>query len=129
MVSQPQEPPQDVRHVRPHHPAIGVQFVHHDELQTAEEIRPKRVMRQDAVVEHVGVSEQAANVFAHGAALSTRGVAVVARDPLPHPEHPREVAQLVQLVVRERFGREEVECRAPSLQRAHGRNLIAQRFA
>src|SRR5215471_21323202 len=45
----------DVGHVRAEHATISVHFVNHDITQTIEELRPARVMRQNALVQYIGV--------------------------------------------------------------------------
>src|SRR2546421_7264218 len=51
------EPPEEIREMTAKHAAIRVQFVNHDELQILEQLRPLRVVREDALVQHVRVAE------------------------------------------------------------------------
>jgi hypothetical protein len=49
------EPAQHVGHVRAEHAAVGVDLVDDDVLQVLEELRPLGVVRQDRLVQHVGL--------------------------------------------------------------------------
>ena len=53
--------------------AIGVGFVNDDEFQVAEKVTPVGVMRQNARVEHVGIAQDDAGVFANGGAVRIGG--------------------------------------------------------
>ncbi len=71
---------QDVRQVAAEHAAIGVQFVDDDVAQVLEELRPSRMVRQDARVQHVGVATAPRAPAANRAACVLRRVAVVGED-------------------------------------------------
>ena len=55
--------------MRTKHAAIGVHFINHNKAQIAEEVRPVRMMRQDAGMKHVGIAQDDARVLADQAAL------------------------------------------------------------
>ena len=129
------EPPEDVREVAAEHAAIRVQLVDDDEAQVLEQLRPARMVRQDARVHHVRIAEHDVRLAADRAPRIRRRVAVVgehanlnvgiARDQL------RERVQLRQLVLRQRLGREQIQrARRRILQDRveHGR-VVAERLA
>ncbi len=74
------QPPEDVRQMAAEHAAIGVQLVDDDELQVLEQLRPARMVRQDARVQHVGIAEHDVRLAANRAARVRRRVAVVGED-------------------------------------------------
>ena len=74
------QPAQDVRQVAAEHAAIRVQLVDHDEAQVLEQLRPARMVRQDARVQHVGIAEHDVRLAADRAARVGRRVAVVGED-------------------------------------------------
>ena len=59
------------------HAAIRVQLVDHDEPQVLEELRPARMVRQDARVQHVGIAEHDVRRAANRPPRVRRRVAVV----------------------------------------------------
>ena len=126
---QTQQAAQDIGDVRPHHPPVGVKLVHHNELHISQKARPGGVVGQDAVVEHVGIGEDARRTLAHLAPFGGGRVAVVGGDEPFYAQSRREPPKLVQLVVRERLGWEEVERRAALPKRVKRRHLIAERLA
>src|SRR5690606_13041473 len=62
---QPEEAHDDVRDVGAEHAPVRVELVEDDQFERSEEPGPALVIRQDAVVEHVGVSERAAHALTH----------------------------------------------------------------
>ena len=74
------QPPQHVGEVAAEHAAIRVQLVDDDELEVLEQLRPARMVRQDARVHHVGIAEHDVRARADGAARVLRRVAVVGVD-------------------------------------------------
>ena len=60
------QPADDIGDVRAEHAPVGMHLVDDHEAQVAQEIRPVGVVRQDAGVQHVGVGEDDAGVFADG---------------------------------------------------------------
>ena len=107
------QPPQHVGEVAAEDAAIGVQLVDDDEAQVLEQLRPARMVRQDARVQHVGVAEHHVRAAADGAARVLRRVAVVGEHAdleLVGPRQPvRQLVQLGQLVLRQRLGRKQIQ--------------------
>ena len=106
------EPAQDVGEMAAEDAPVRVQLVDHHVAEVLEELRPLRVVRQDARVQHVGIGQHEVRASAHRAPRVLRRVAVVR-------EHPhvgagsRPARQLRELVLGERLGRKQVERRAP----------------
>ena len=73
----PLEPAQHVRDVAAEDPAQRVQLVDHDEPQPHEERRPAPVVREDPLVQHLGVGEHDVRVLAGPGPVVGRRVAVV----------------------------------------------------
>ena len=102
------EPAQHVGEMAAEDPPVRVQLVDHHVAEALEEVRPLRVVRQDARVQHVGVGQHEVGASAHRAPRVLRRVAVVR-------EHPHvgqglgELVQLRELVLGERLGRKQVE--------------------
>ena len=117
------------------HAAIGVQLVDDDELQVLEELRPARMVRQDPRVDHVGVAEHHMRAPANRPARILRRVAVVGEHPdLMFGASRQLIGQLVQLrqlILRERFCREEIERarRGVAKDGAQDRGVVAERLA
>jgi hypothetical protein len=65
--------------VRAEHAAVDVRLVDHDPGEVREQVAPVAVVRKHANVQHVRVGEDQVRAVADGAALLTRGVAVVDR--------------------------------------------------
>jgi hypothetical protein len=107
------QPPQHVGEMTPEHATIGVQFVDDDEAQVLEQLRPARMVRQDAGVHHVGVAEHDVRAAADRASCILRRVAVVGEDAdleiAPARELIRETVQLGELILRQRLGRKQVQ--------------------
>ena len=129
--AQPLQTAQHVGHVAAEDAAVDVDFVHDDELQPAEERPPRRVVGQDAGVEHVGVGDEDAAGGAHGRALAARRVAVVGVDGHGQPGGGDERGRLRLLVVGQGLGREEVEGAGVGLlqQPLQHRQGVGQRLA
>ena len=77
MTADPLEAPEDVRQVAPEDAAIGVQLVDDDEAQVLEQLRPARVVRQDARMQHVGIAEHHVGTGPDRASRVLRRVTVV----------------------------------------------------
>ena len=71
------QPPQHVRQMRPEHPSIRVHLVNNHVFQMREKAVPARVVRQDALVEHVRVGQDHVAAVPQLAAQCLRRVAVV----------------------------------------------------
>ena len=80
-LAQPPQPPEDVGHVRAEHAAQAVQLVDHDVAEVLEQLHPLRVVRQDALVEHVGVRDHDVRPRPDRLARVLRRVAVVRERP------------------------------------------------
>ena len=88
MTRDPAKTPQNVRDVRAEDAAISVDLIHDDEAELGEEPPPARVIRKDALVEHVGVREDRVSGLAELTACRAGRVAVVGAGR----EHAPEVA-------------------------------------
>ena len=108
-LAEPPQPPEDVRDVRAVDPAQAVQLVHHHVAQVLEELHPLRVVRQDALVEHVGVRDHDVRPRPDRLARVLRRVPVVGERPDVGPDRLDHPVQLGQLVLGQRLRREEVE--------------------
>ncbi len=106
----PSQTPQHVGDVRSKNTAVGVQFIQDDVTQVGEQICPQGVMGQDTGMQHVGIGQHDVGVLANGGAGIGGRVAVI--DPRGNAtvrQSAVELFELLQLILRERLGREEVE--------------------
>ena len=115
--------------------AIGVQLVDDDVAQILEELRPPRMVRQDAGVHHVGIAEHQMRAGANRATSVLRRVAVVgehadllARGRVQRLAHR---LQLRELILRERLGRKQHSARLAWIlqDRMQDRRVVAERLA
>src|SRR5205085_1189452 len=74
------QPPKEIRDVASKYTAIRVQFVDDDELKIFEQLRPFRMVRQDAFVKHVRITQDDVPSRTDGGACVLRRVAVVRVD-------------------------------------------------
>ena len=88
MTRDPAKTPQNVRDVRAEDAAISVDLIHDDEAELGEEPPPARVIRKDALVEHVGVREDRVSDFTQLSPRGPRRIAIVG----PRRKHAPEVA-------------------------------------
>ena len=129
------QPAQHVGEMAAEHAAIGVQLVDHHVAQVLEQLRPARMVRQDARVDHVGIAQHHVRAAADGAARVLRRVAVVGEDAdlqFVGPRQPaRQLVQLGQLVLRQRLGRKEIQRAAGRVPQdgAEHRRVVAERLA
>ena len=72
--------PHDVRQVAAEDATIRMQLVDHDEPEILEELRPTRMVRQDARVQHVRVAQHHVRAGAHRAPRVLGRVAVIGED-------------------------------------------------
>ena len=95
------------------HTAIRVQLVDDHEPEILEQLRPARMVRQHAGVQHVGVAEHHVRTRADRTARILGCVAVVREDADLHTGRAvdvlAELVQLGELVLCQRFGRKQVE--------------------
>ena len=119
---------QHVADVRAEDAAVDVRLVDDDDREVGEEVRPRRVVREDPEVEHVGVGEDDVGVAADRRALLARGVAVVDREPRVLDA---ERVERARLVLGERLRRVEVERAGAGVAAEHVERgeLEAQRLA
>ena len=108
-LAQPPQPAEDVRDVRAVDAAQAVQLVDHHEAQVLEQLHPLRVVRQDALVEHVGVRDHDVRPRADRLARVLRRVPVVGEGADLGADRLDRGVQLGQLVLGQRLRREEVE--------------------
>ena len=129
------QPPQHVAQVAAEDAAIGVQLVDDHVAQVLEQLRPARMVRQDARVHHVGVAEHEVRARPDRPARVLRRVAVVGEDAdllagravdrLAHR------LQLGELILRERLGRKQIQRAARRIleDRVEHRRVVAERLA
>ena len=123
--------PQHVGHVAAEDAAVLVDLVDHHVAQVLEELHPQGVMRQDALVQHVGVGDHDVAAAADGPAGGLGRVAIEGVDLDVHAEFAHHLVGLVHLVLAQRLGGEQVE--RPGLgvlqQRIEDRQVVAQGLA
>ena len=107
------QPAQHVGEVAAEHAAIRVQLVDDHEPEVLEQLRPARMVRQHARMQHVGVAEHDVRTRADRTARILRRVAVVGEDADLHTGRMvdvlAELVQLGELVLCERLGGEQVQ--------------------
>ena len=109
---------------------VGVQLVDDHEAQGLEELRPLGVVRQDALVQHVGVGDHDIAAGAHRLACIAGRVAVESEGAHAQFTGFVERHQLRHLVLRQGFGGEHIQRLGFGLQRRlQHRQVVAQRFA
>ncbi len=102
-----EQPAEDVGDVAAEHAAIGVQLVDHDVAELLEQLEPLGVMRQDRRVEHVRVGHHDLPGGSDRRPDRRRRVAVVGRGRDRQTGGGRQLAELGDLVLAERLGREQ----------------------
>ena len=112
------------------HATIGVQFVQHHVAQILKQTLPARVVRQDSGVQHVRVGQHDVAALANRLARVCRSIAVVGEDAEAIVETRGQIVQLGELVLRERFGGEEVQRARVQIfkNRVQDRQVVAQRL-
>ncbi len=90
-------------------PAQAVQLVDHDVAQVLEELHPLGVVRQDALVQHVGVGDHDVRARADRLARVLRRVPVVGERADVRPDRLDHRVELGQLVLGQRLRGKEVE--------------------
>ena len=134
MAAHPLQAAEDVREVAAKDSAIRVQLIDDHVAEVLEQLRPPGVVRQDPRMEHVGIAQHHVRLAADRATCVRGRVAVVSEDPdLDVAAVPDDLCQRVQfgeLVLRERFGWEEIQrARRRVLQdRVQDRRVVAERF-
>ena len=101
--------PDHVGHVAAEDAAVLVQLVDHHVAQVLEQLHPLGVVRQDAGVQHVRVGYDDVACRAHGPSRVGRRVAVVGERLDRAAETADQALQLIDLVLRQGLGWEEVE--------------------
>ena len=113
MTTHTAKPPQHVTEMTAEDPAVRVQLVDDHVPQVLEQLRPARMVRQDARVHHVGIAEHKMRAPANRPPRILRRVAVVGERADLIATAPGERfahrLQLGELVLGERFGREEIQ--------------------
>ena len=95
--------------MRTEHAAVAVYLVDDDVAQVLEELRPFRVMRQHALMQHVGVADDDVAVQPYRLARIAGGVAVEGERAQAEIASAVEFEQLRHLVLGERLGRKQIQ--------------------
>ena len=95
--------------MRAEHAAVGVHLVDHHVLEVLEELRPLGVVRQDRLVQHVGVADDDVAVQADRLPRIAGRVAVEGEGTQAELARVVELEQFGDLVLGQRLGREQVE--------------------
>ncbi len=129
------QPPQHIAQMTAEDAAVRVQLVDDHVAEVLEQLRPARMVRQDARVHHVRIAQHELRARADRPPRVLRRVAVVREhaDLFSRPGRDRFAhrLQLGELILRERFGREQIEraaCRVLQ-DRVKHRRVVAQRLA
>ena len=125
------EPAQNVCEIRTENAAIGVNFINHDVFQVFKELDPFRVMRQNALMQHIRIRHHNVSCLPDRRARGRRRIAVIGvrLDVLTHLiDHG---IQFGNLIAGKRLRRKQVQCaRRRILQnRIQHRRVIAKRFS
>ncbi len=125
------EAAQDIAQVAAKDAAVGVEFVDDDVAEVFEQARPARVVWQDSGVQHVWIGQDHVAFFADGFAGVGGGVSVVGENAEAILQTLVEVVKFGELVLRERFGGEEVERAGVGILEdlVQHRQVVAQRFS
>ena len=110
------QPAHHVGDVRAEHAAVGVHLVDDHVAQVLEELRPLGVVRQDRLVQHVGIADHDVAVQADRLARIARRVAIEGEGAHAEVAGAVEFQQFRHLVLRQRLGREQVQRLGPLLQ-------------
>ena len=135
MRADPTQPSKHVREMAAEHASIGVQLVDDDVLQVLEQLRPPRMMRQDARMDHVRVAQHHVRPSADRPPRILRRVPVVCEhadlELGPVRQLVRELMKLGELILRERLGRKQIQRtrRWIPQHRAEDGRVVAERFA
>ena len=114
----------------PNTPAVGMHLVDDHEFQVLEELRPLGMVREDALVQHVGIGDDDIPVRAHRLARIARRVAIEGVSTDAEVARLVEFQQFRHLILGQRLGGEKIESFGPLLQhRLDHRQVVAQRLA
>ncbi len=108
-LAEPAESPEDVGHVGAVDPPQAVQLVDDHVAQVLEQLHPLGVVREDALVKHVGVRDHDVGTGPDRLAGVLGGVAVVREGADVGPEGLDGAVQGSELILGEGLGRKEVE--------------------
>ena len=132
----PPQPPQHVAEMAAEDAAIGVQLVDDHVAQVLEQLRPPRMVRQDARVHHVRIAEHEVRARADRPPRVLRRVAVVREDadlrrPTLAAMRFAHRLQLGELILRERLRRKQIQRAAGRIlqNRVQDRRVVAERLA
>ena len=116
--------------MRAEHTAVAVHLIHHDETQIFEKLRPFRVMRQDRLVQHIGVADHDITTGTHRFARITRGISIEGAGTYAESAGLVELEQLGHLILGQRLGRKQVQRLPPSrTDRLQHRQVVTQGLA
>ncbi len=107
------QPPQHVAQVAAEDAAVGVQLVDDHVAQVLEQLRPARMVREDARMHHVGIAEHEVGTRPNRAARVLRRIAVVREDADAFPSltlnRLAHRLELGELILRQRLGRKQIQ--------------------
>ena len=110
--------------------AVRVHLVDDHIAQAFEKLRPLGVVRQDALMQHVGVADDDIAAGTHRFARVTRRVAIEGEGAHAEIRAAVELDELGHLILRQRLGRKQVESLGLFLEYAlQHRQVVAQGFA
>ena len=129
------KPAEHVRQMAAEDAAIGMELVDDDVPEVLEQLRPSRMVRQDARMNHVRVREHHVRPSANRPTRILRRIAVVREDADTRLaralEDRRQLVQLGELVLGERLGGKQVHRsgRRISEDGIQDRHVVAERLA
>jgi hypothetical protein len=125
VLGDPAQPTKDLGDVRSEHTSVPVALVHDHVPEPAEEPIPPAMLRQQAVVQHVGGGQQIGRVLAGAVSFGSRGVRVDHGGAQVRPKLPAERAHQRELVSGQRSGRRQIERSRPVGDSGERRDQVA----
>src|SRR5262245_32347414 len=103
------QPSKDVSDMAPKNAAVGMEFVHDDKLQVFEKPSTASMVRQDAFMHHVGITQDDSAFGAHRRPRILRRVAVIRENAKLSGKRIAPANQVLHLIIGQRFSRVEIE--------------------
>jgi len=110
---------------------VLMHLINHNIFQVFKELNPKRMVRQDALVQHVGIGHHDVPATADGSPRGFRCVAVESEGFYIHPEIAHDAVNFMHLVLTQGFGWKEVQCSCLRIAQngVQNRKVVAESFA